>query len=76
MKPLFQRNNTNPILTPRDMPFTAEAVLNPGATEYRGEVVLLLRVEDTSGYSDIYVARSRDGVTDWQIGMAITGLRT
>jgi predicted GH43/DUF377 family glycosyl hydrolase len=67
MKPLFQRSEANPILTPRDMPFTAEAVLNPGATERPDEIVLLLRVEDTSGYSDICVARSRNGVTDWKI---------
>ncbi|MFC1766270.1 glycosidase [Planctomycetota bacterium] len=67
MKPLFQRDESNPILTPRDMPFTAEAVLNPGAVEHNGDVVLLLRVEDTSGYSDIYVARSRNGITDWKI---------
>ena len=69
MKPLFQRNDANPILTPRDMPFTAEAVLNPGTTEHDGQIVLLLRVEDTSGYSDIYVARSHNGVTDWKIDM-------
>ena len=67
MKPLFQRDESNPILTPRDMPFTAEAVLNPGAVDHNGNVVLLLRVEDTSGYSDIYVARSHNGVTDWKI---------
>ena len=67
MKSIFQRSAHNPILTPRDMPFTAEAVLNPGATEYNGQVVLLLRVEDTSGYSSIYVARSDDGETDWDI---------
>ena len=67
MKPLFKRYDANPILTPRDMPFSAEAVLNPGATEHNGEVVLLLGVEDTSGYSDIYVARSPNGVADWKI---------
>jgi beta-1,4-mannooligosaccharide/beta-1,4-mannosyl-N-acetylglucosamine phosphorylase len=67
MKPIFNRSQANPILTVLDMPFTAEAVLNPGAAEHNGEVFLLLRVEDTSGYSSIYVARSRNGVTDWKI---------
>jgi len=67
VKPLFQRDDANPILTPRDMPFSAEAVLNPGAAVHNDDIVLLLRVEDTSGYSDIYVARSRNGVTDWKI---------
>ena len=49
------------------MPFPAAAVLNPGATEQNGEVVLFLRVEDHAGYSSIYVARSKDGITGWQI---------
>ncbi|UCG55712.1 MAG: hypothetical protein JSU70_12675 [Phycisphaerales bacterium] len=67
MKPIFNRSSANPILTPQSMPFSAEAVLNPGATEHDGEIVLLLRVEGTSGYSSIHVARSHNGVTDWKI---------
>mgnify|MGYP001183201499 CR=1 FL=1 len=67
MKSLFDRCDRNPILTPKDIPLPAEAVLNPGAAEQDGETVLLLRVEDTSGFSDIYVARSRNGVDDWRI---------
>jgi predicted GH43/DUF377 family glycosyl hydrolase len=35
--------------------------------EIDGEVVLLLRVENLAGYSDVYVARSRDGITNWQV---------
>lgn len=67
MESVFRRCDRNPILTARDMPFPAAAVLNPGVTEQDGQVVLLLRVEDHSGHSSIYVARSADGVTDWQI---------
>lgn len=67
MKPIFDRSAQNPILTPQNMPFSAEAVLNPGAVEHDGYVVLLLRVEDTSGYSNIHVARSRDGVSHWDV---------
>jgi len=67
MRGLFKRSDKNPIITARDLPFPAAAVLNPGAAEHDGDVVLLLRVEDTAGYSDIYVARSRNGVTDWRI---------
>ncbi|HUW58885.1 MAG TPA: glycosidase [Planctomycetota bacterium] len=67
MKPIFNRSEKNPIITPRSLPFPAEAVLNPGAAEMDGEIVLLLRVEHTSGYSSIYVARSANGVTDWRI---------
>ncbi|MFH1614987.1 MAG: glycosidase [Planctomycetota bacterium] len=67
MKPVFNRSANNPIITAGNLPFTAEAVLNPGAAEYNGQVVLLLRVEDTSGYSSIYVAKSPDGATNWDI---------
>jgi predicted GH43/DUF377 family glycosyl hydrolase len=64
---LFERSPENPILSPADLPFRAVAVLNPGAAEQDGQVVLLVRVEDVNGFSDIYAARSRNGVTDWQI---------
>jgi len=67
MKPIFHRSPKNPILTARDMPFPAEAVLNPGAAEQEGQVVLLLRVEDASGRSSIYTARSQDGIGNWDI---------
>lgn len=67
MNPIFDRSAKNPILTVRDMPFPAEAVLNPAAAEKDGQVVLLLRVESTGGYSSIYVARSKNGVTNWDI---------
>lgn len=67
MDPIFHRADENPILKPEDLPFPAGAVLNPGVTEQDGRVVLLLRVESTAGESSIYVARSDDGVTDWEI---------
>ncbi|MFH1747785.1 MAG: glycosidase [Planctomycetota bacterium] len=66
-KTVFERHPENPLLTPMDLPFSAAAVLNPGATEQNGEVVLLLRVEDRAGYSNIHIARSRDGVANWKI---------
>lgn len=66
-RPIFQRAEANPILTSQDMPFRAAAVLNPGATEQDGEVVLLVRVENDAGFSDIHAARSRDGATGWHI---------
>ncbi len=67
MRPIFNRSPKNPILTMQHMPFPAEAVLNPGAAEHEGQVVLLLRVEDMSGYSSIYPARSKDVVENWDI---------
>lgn len=67
MKPIFRRAEQNPILAVSDLPFHAESVLNPGAAEVNGQVVLLIRVEDTNGFSSIYTARSENGVTDWRI---------
>ncbi|MFP3937235.1 MAG: glycosidase [Phycisphaerae bacterium] len=64
---MFDRCAKNPILRPQDMPFPSEAVLNPGACEHDGQVVLLLRVEDNAGYSSVYVARSDNGVDGWDI---------
>jgi len=67
MKVRFKRSHLNPILTPHHLPIPAAAVLNPGAAECDGEVILLLRVEDMAGCSNIYVARSKDGVSDWRV---------
>lgn len=65
--PLFQRYEKNPILTPRDLPYPANAVFNPAATELNGETLLLVRVEDMEGFSHLTLARSADGKTNWQI---------
>jgi len=67
MGPVFKRNKHNPIISVPDLPFPAGAVLNPGATTQGDDVVLLLRVEDTAGYSNIYVARSSNGVDEWRV---------
>ena len=67
MRPLFNRSDKNPVITSHDMPIAAASVLNPGAIEQDGEVVLLLRVENDAGFSDIHVARSKDGVGGWDI---------
>jgi predicted GH43/DUF377 family glycosyl hydrolase len=67
MQNIFKRSQLNPILTPHHMPMPVAGVLNPGATEHDGDVVLLLRVEDQAGCSNIHVARSKNGVTDWHI---------
>jgi predicted GH43/DUF377 family glycosyl hydrolase len=64
---VFRRSTHNPILAVRSLPFPAGAVLNPGATEQDGEVVLLPRVENTRGFSSIHVARSRNGVDEWRV---------
>ena len=66
-KELFVRHPTNPILTPKSMPFPCKAVLNPGAVLVGNEVVLLLRIIDDSDHSHLHVARSADGIGDWRI---------
>jgi beta-1,4-mannooligosaccharide/beta-1,4-mannosyl-N-acetylglucosamine phosphorylase len=63
---LFQRSDANPILTVADLPYQANSVFNPGAARVDGETVLLARVEDMRGISQLHVARSADGVTDWR----------
>ncbi len=64
---LFSRHAENPILTARDWPYPAHTVFNAGACQIRDETVLLVRVEDRRGHSHLTVARSNDGVTNWQI---------
>ena len=65
-EPLFVRAAANPIISPRDLPYNANAVFNPGAATVDGETVLLLRVEDLRGISLLYVARSDDGISNWR----------
>ena len=67
---LFQRTRGNPLLTPRRWPYRVNAVLNPGAALVDGVTVLLCRVEDRRGISELTVARSPDGVSNWVIDPA------
>lgn len=64
---MFARSEHNPLITFRDMPYPCNTVFNPGATEFEGETLLLLRVEDLEGRSHLTIARSKDGETDWRI---------
>jgi len=64
---LFRRHPRNPILTASDWPYPANAVFNPGAVHHEGATLLLVRVEDMRGFSHLTVARSADGVSNWQI---------
>ena len=63
----FSRYEGNPILTPAQWPYPANAVFNPGAIQVDGQTLLLVRVEDMKGFSHLTAARSKDGKTDWQI---------
>ena len=65
---LFQRHAANPILTAADWPYRANTIFNPGATLLQdGSTLLLCRVEDMRGHSHLTVARSQDGISDWEI---------
>lgn len=54
-------------MTANDWPYPAHTVFNPGATNFRGKVLLLARVEDRRGFSHLTKAISEDGVGNWQI---------
>jgi predicted GH43/DUF377 family glycosyl hydrolase len=65
---LLLRHPANPILTAADWPYRANTVFNPGATLLPdGTTLLLCRVEDMRGHSHLTVARSKDGISDWEI---------
>ena len=65
---LLRRHKLNPILTAADWPYLAHTVFNPAATLLPdGTTLLLCRVEDRRGLSHLSVARSANGVDDWQI---------
>ena len=64
---LFLRARGNPLLTAQRWPDPVNAVLNPGAALVDGVTVLLCRVEDRRGISQLTVARSADGVSNWVV---------
>lgn len=50
---VFVRHGHAPLLTPHELPYHTNAVLNPGVAEMDGEVVLLLRVESREAISHL-----------------------
>lgn len=66
-KELFTRNSANPVIQVKDLPYQANAVFNAAATQCGKDTLLLMRVEDRRGLSHLTVARSRNGVSDWQV---------
>lgn len=64
---LFQRYEKNPILSARDWPYPANSVFNPGAAKIGDYTILLVRVENHSGISHLTVARSHNGMDNWEI---------
>lgn len=63
---VFVRSEANPILTVADVPYPANSVFNPGAATVGRETILLVRVEDLRGMSQLHVARSADGISGWR----------
>ncbi|MDK2931974.1 MAG: beta,4-mannooligosaccharide/beta,4-mannosyl-N-acetylglucosamine phosphorylase [Bacillota bacterium] len=64
---LLRRYEGNPVLRPEEWPYPVNAVFNPGAVQFDGETLLLVRVEDLRGFSHLTIARSRDGKKGWRI---------
>ena len=64
---LFERYPLNPILSTDNWPYPINSVFNPAAIRFDGHVLLLNRVESLSGFSHFTCARSKDGLTDWEI---------
>jgi predicted GH43/DUF377 family glycosyl hydrolase len=67
MKDLFVRSSSNPLITAADLPYQVNAVFNAGAADLGEDVLLLLRVESSSGRSHLIAARSEDGVSNWRV---------
>jgi predicted GH43/DUF377 family glycosyl hydrolase len=67
VREIFERCPDNPLITADDLSFSASSVYNPGAVDKDGDVVLLARVEDRTGFSSIHVARSSDGIGGWEV---------
>jgi predicted GH43/DUF377 family glycosyl hydrolase len=65
---LFQRHESNPILSAADWPYPVHTVFNPGATRLAdGTTLLLCRAEDRTGHSHLCAARSANGIDGWKI---------
>ena len=69
---LFKRYKSNPVLTAADWPYKINSVFNTGAIKFNGETLLLARCEDFRGHSHLTVARSKNGLDNWQIDPAPT----
>jgi predicted GH43/DUF377 family glycosyl hydrolase len=59
---LLRREPRGPILTVEQFPVPLNSVFNAGAVKYNGQYLLLARVEDLSGSSCLWLARSSDGI--------------
>lgn len=63
---VFDRHPQNPLLLPAQAPVPCKSICNPAAVLLDGEMLLLTRIIDDQDRSQIWVARSRNGVDDWR----------
>lgn len=59
---LLRRVSDQPLLTAADFPVPVNSVFNAGAVKFKGEYLLLARVENLAGASWLWLARSPDGL--------------
>lgn len=59
---LLHRYTKNPVLTAEAFPMSVNSVFNAGIVKWNDQYVLLTRVEDLSGSSFLWAARSQDGL--------------
>src|SRR6266536_1999186 len=59
---LLRRHPANPILTAAHFPRPVNSVFNAAVAKLDGSYLLLARVEDLSGTSCLWLARSSDGI--------------
>lgn len=58
---VVERWKDNPLITITNIPFPCNTVFNAACAKYKGQYILLLRVEDLTGRSVFALARSDDG---------------
>jgi predicted GH43/DUF377 family glycosyl hydrolase len=58
---IVRRYKKNPIITTDMIPERCNTVFNAGAIKHNNEYILLIRVEMLENYSQLYVARSKNG---------------
>jgi predicted GH43/DUF377 family glycosyl hydrolase len=59
---LLRRHPENPILTAAHFPHPVNSAFNAAAVKFNGRYLLLCRVEDLTGSSCLWLARSDDGI--------------
>ena len=63
---LFERHPSNPLLLPKDAPIPCKSICNPAAVQVGDDVLLLARLIDDQDRSQVWIARSRNGVDGWR----------